>query len=477
MGRKKNPYVDLMACHPEVTGSCILCNIQLPDGSSKKVLVDCGLFQEDEYFELNKSFPFDPTNIDYVLITHNHIDHIGRLPLLVKKGFRGTILMTESTKKLISKALYDSYKVLKINAKTFNEHCLYEEADVSESLKLMKSIDFDDTLWLDDNIKVTFFMNGHLPGAACILLQVRYKEKGGYAFLPVNLLFTGDYNNKNMFFDVPNIPKWVYQLPITIVQECTYGDMYLKDIQHVFKQNFLKAIREKKDILIPVFSLGRAQELMLLLKRYQDAGELDVNIPIYFDGTLGVFYTELYQKDGLDNKPELKDFLPQNFSYVSEGDHRSMIIKDTNQKIILSTSGMGSYGPCQTYLPIYLKRSNALIHFTGYCAEGTLGRRLYEGLPGEPVKISGLQVEKKAEVQFTSEFSAHAKADELLEFLKPFEDIKMVLLNHAPTQKKEAYGKKVIKVIQPKDLGILDRNYYYRIDGFGLVKTLTTKFY
>lgn len=477
MGRKKNPYVDIMAIHPEVTGSCIYCNIQLPDGSSKKVLVDCGLFQEEEYYELNKNFPFDPEKIDYVLITHNHVDHIGRLPLLTKKGFRGKIITTESTQKLISKALYDSYKVLKLNAKNFNEHCLYEETDVAETLKLIKSVSYEETFYLDENnIKITYFMNGHLSGACCILMQIRYKAYG-YSFVPCNLLFTGDYNNKNMFFDVPSIPKWVHQLPITIIQEATYGDMLSSSIEHVFEKNLLNAISEGKEIVVPVFSLGRAQELMLFLKNLQDEGKLDKNIPIYFDGQLGVFYTELYLKDGLDNKPELRKFLPENFSYVGEGDQRTFLMKDGIQKIILTTSGMGSYGPAQTYLPVYLKRKNTLIHFTGYCAEKTLGRRLYECQQGEPVMIAGLQVLKAADVQFTSEFSAHAKQDELLDFLRPFEDIKLILLNHGTIDKKEIYGKKVLKEIKPKNLGILNRDYYYRVDGFGLVKTLTTKFY
>lgn len=476
MGNSCRTYVDIMALHKEVTGSCILLIVKLPNNTVKRIVIDCGLFQEVEYSELNKNLPFDPQNIDFVIITHNHVDHTGRLPYLVKKGYRGKIYMSEDTSKLIGNALEDSYKVLKKKAKMNNESPLYSEDDVYQTLQLVKPIPFGAAIPLDSNIKLTAFMNGHLQGALVGLLQVKYRDGSGQHYEDINILFTGDYNNKNVFFDVTPIPKWVFQLPISIIQEATYGNMDSSEIEPVFEQNVLSSIAEGKDIIVPVFSLGRTQEILYLLKTWQLNGKLDPNIPIYYDGKLGARYTKLYKDQDLNIKPECKDFEPQNLQYVFDSDERRTLVEDGMQKIILCTSGMGSYGPAQMYLPIYLKRSNALIHFTGYCAEGSLGRRLYECANGDIVSVAGLEVVKKADVKFTKEFSAHAKADELIAFLKFFEDIRLLLINHGEIGTKEIYSQRVLREVDPKNVAILGRDYFYRIDGYGFVKSISTKF-
>lgn len=478
MGSLSRLYADTIALNKEVTGSAIINTITFPDSTKKKVLVDFGLYQESEYSELNKSLPFDPSNIDHVIVTHNHVDHTGKLPFLVKNGYRGDIHMSESTAKLLPYALEDSYNVLKINAETLNEPQLYSDADVTETLKHVKGHPFEESFWLDENknIKITFFMNGHLPGAVVVLMQIKYSDYNNKHYDDINLIFTGDYNNKNMFFDVKPIPKWVHQLPVTIIQEATYGDMNSTDIEYVFENNILNAVSAKKKILIPVFSLGRAQEVLFLLKKWQDDGKLDKSIPIYLDGKLAIKYTGLYLRDGLDNKEECKHFLPENFSYVSAKSERNSIIESNECSILLATSGMGSNGPCRTLIPQYLKNPNALIHFTGYCAEGTMGRRLYDCQYGEIVDCCGLRVQKLASVLFTSEISAHAKADELIEFLTPFLYKKLVLVNHGTNEKKDIYANRVVVETNTKNVGILGREYFYRIDAYGLRKTLTTKF-
>lgn len=474
MGNTKRLYVDIMALHKEVTGSCMLVIVKFPDGRTKKLVVDCGLFQESTYSELNRTLPFDCTTIDHVFVTHNHVDHTGRLPFMVKNGYRGPIHMAETTTKLVPLALEDSYKVLKNKAKMANEPQLYTDSDVEETLRLVKGYPYEKTIKLDENIRVTFFMNGHLPGAAVILLQIKYHEYNKH-HEDINLLFTGDYNNKNIFFPVRPISNWVYQLPITIIQEATYGDMDSTSVERVFEKNVLTAISEGKEVVVPVFSLGRSQEILYILKTWQQSGKLSTEVPIYLDGKLARRYTDIYVRDGLDNSLECRDFLPENFTEVCNSDIRKSIMNDNECKIILTTSGMGSYGPAQTYLPAYLKRSNALIHFTGYCAEGTLGRRLYDCSKECKVDIAGLQVKKLADVAFTSEFSAHAKADELINFLRPFEDIKLILVNHGTTEKKEIYANRVIDEIDPKNVGILGKEYFFRIDGYGLNKSLSSK--
>ena len=470
MGEKTKFHVDISSIHKEVTGSCILNTIKFPDGSTKKVLVDCGMFQEKEYIEMNKSFPFIPEDLDHVIVTHNHMDHIGRLPLLVKQGYRGKIHMAKATSVLIKPALYDGLKILQNRYELFNEPLLYTSDDVAASIELIEPHLFEKSEWLDKNIKMTLFMNGHLPGACIILLQIYYAD------LPkINLLFTGDYSNHNSFFDVSPLPNWVYDLPITIVQESTYGNMDSSQVESVFCDNIQKAVEAKKQIVCPVFSLARSQEIMLTIKQMQDDKKISKSIPIFYDGKLGNTYNTLYGSGLLDLNENADHFTPANFTVVENKQKRNSIIADNNCKIILTTSGMGTYGPSRTYLPAMLTKGNCLIHFTGYLAEDSMGRTIYEAEPGSVVEMMGLQVKKRAEVKYTSEFSSHAKADELINFLKPFKDIKMVLINHGEESTKVAYSQKVVDEIEPKYTALLGE-YLYRVCAYGFVKSISTKY-
>ena len=155
---------------------------------------------------------------------------------------------------------------------------------------------------------------------------------------------------------------------------------------------------------------------------------------------------------------------------------RPEILNNNNVKIILTTSGMGSYGPAQTYIPRILAKENALIQFTGYTAEGTLGSRLKNTPTGERVDVAGLSVIKRADVEYTTEFSAHAKADEMIEFLNQFENLKLVLLNHGEPNVKEIFSKKILDKVDTKYVGILGNEYLFRIGPYGLIKTIGTKF-
>ena len=183
----------------------------------------------------------------------------------------------------------------------------------------------------------------------------------------------------------------------------------------------------------------------------------------------------MYIEDGLDIKPEMRDFLPQNLTFVDKT-IRNELLEDYNKKIIVTTSGMGSYGPAQTYIPRYITRDNALIHFTGYTAEGTLGNRLKETVVGESVEIGGLVARKRAKVEYTTEYSAHAKADEMIEFLQQFKNLKLVLVNHGEPNTKKVFAERISDEVKTKQVGILGRNYFFRVDTYGLVKTLSTKF-
>lgn len=477
MGGKRPFHNNLMSLHNEVTGSCLLNNFNFPNESSTNVLVDCGIFQEEQYLGLNNSFTFKPENINAVVITHAHVDHIGRLPLLVRKGFRGKIYTSPETFSIMRVALLDSSKLLRSRAKMLNEPFLYDDDDVEQALSLVEVVPFEQSVMIDENIKLTFFMNGHLPGASMPLLQAKYHVRGDRHYEDINMLFTGDYASSNMFFDVSPLPKWVRQLPISIIQEATYGYMDSSEINYVFENNILEAVKLGKEILAPVLSLGRSQEILMLLKKLQNEGKLDKNVPIYYDGKLGMNYNKLYSSGALRLiKEDRRNLFPQNFANVRGAEFRDKLIADRSCKIILTTSGMGSHGPAQVYLPAFLRKKNALIHFTSYLAEGTLGRKIMDVKHDDVVDIAGRSVKILADVKNTSEFSKHAKRDELISFLNDFENVKAVYINHAELSSKEIYASHVLRKTNVKDVCLLGRDYLFRMDGYGLVKSFSTKF-
>ena len=474
MGKKERFYADIMALNPGVTGSCNLVVVTLPNRNMPKIqfVVDCGLFQEKSEEILNKSFPFNPENLDFCLITHNHVDHIGRLPLLVKKGFIGKIYTTEPTSKIISLALWDCHKILKGSSKRKHkcDYLLYQSADVEQALTQVTSCNYGEEIQINDYVNVTFLKNGHLVGAALIYVKISYP---GYQ--DINILFTGDYKGSNLFFDVDPIPEKLKKIPLTIIQESTYGYMQTEEMKPCLEKNVINFIQNGGTVVIPVFSLGRSQEILYKLKLMQKEAKLSTNIPIFFDGKLAQQYTSLYVRGDLGIKEEMKDFLPENVTFVDRAS-RPSVLSNAESKIILTTSGMGSYGPAQTYIAHYVSQQGVLIQFSGYTAEGTLGARLKNTLYGEQVAIGGFERIKLAQVEYTTEYSAHAKADEILEFLKQFSCLKLVLVNHGEANVKYQFAKRIIEEINPKDVEILGNQYFYRINPYGLIKAMSTKF-
>lgn len=471
MGCKSRFHVDIMDIHDKVTGSCHLCVVMYPNGEKLKFIVDCGLFQQDEGDELNQKLLFKADEIAFCMVTHNHVDHTGRLPFLVKNGFRGKIYATETTCNLLPEALNDSFSVLKSRAKNSGKFPIYGEEHVAQAVELCEPCEYLRTIEVNENIKVCFIENGHLPGAASIVVRIAYPGEE-----EINLMFTGDYNSRSVFQNIDDIPSWILNLPLTIIQESTYGDTDSEDIEPCFDRNLLKAVEQKWTVLVPVFSLGRSQEILYRLKCLQVAGILDVNIPIYLDGKLAIRYTNMYLKGLVGICEDMRDFLPENFQFVDKTIRNVLLNEDNSCKIILTSSGMGSYGPARTYIPAFLARQKMLIHFTGYTAVGTMGRKIKDTPDGEIVSVGGLLVKKKAKVEYTSEFSAHAKADVMIDFLKKFSNLKLVLINHGEPNVKEIFAKRVLKEVDTKAVGILNRDNVFRIGPWGLEKTIPTKF-
>ncbi len=460
-----------MALHNNVTGSCIQLVIKLPNNEGYKILIDCGLFQGLEEWKYNEDFKFKANNIDYVLVTHNHIDHTGRLPLLIRNGYSKKIYCTPATRLLMPYALMDCAKVLKDVSKLTKTKVLYDDGDVFETIAKLEEVEFEQTKELNDYIKVTFFKNGHLLGAAMILLQIQYYDEP-----PINLLFTGDYNNRNRFFDVPPLPDWVNDLSLTVIQESTYGDEDTETVTPCFRENIAQKMQKNGGtVIIPVFSLGRFQEVLKTLREMQDEGMLDSSIPIFCDGKLGIQYTKIYLKDGYGLKDECLDFLPRGSTFVDET-IRSSILYSSEDKIIVTTSGSGTYGPAPQYIQHYISNPNALIHFTGFQFEGSLGRTLKDTQKGEEVKVNGAVSKRFADVEYTGEFSAHAKGNQMLEFLNKFNKLNAVLVNHGEQEVKVKFAERIEKQTNAKKIRILDRTSWYRIGAWGIAKEGTSKF-
>lgn len=470
MGEKCRFYVDLIAQHSEVTGSCFLLVIKIPgEKQSIKGIVDCGLFQERKYEELNQKFSFNADEVKFVLLTHAHMDHIGRVPRLVKEGFEGYIFCTKDTAKLLPDALMNGHKVLKKNAKLRHQPnlVLYDEQDISGAIERVCPMEYMKETQIHENVKVTFIPNGHLVGAAMILIDV-YDYEGNH----INLLFTGDYNNHNVFLDEYEIPKEILEKNINIITEATYAASTFADETKVFQENITEAVRQKQEIIIPAFALGRTQEVLYQLKKMQDDGKIPKTVPIYLDGNLAMTYTSLYESGELDIKHGMVDFEPKNLSFVTSEAIRNKLLNDNQCKIIVTTSGMGKHGPARMYIPNVIEKKNALIHFTGYCTEGTFGRILKDTAETDEIMLGGLLVRKNADIKFTSEFSSHARANEVISLLEKFRKIESVIVNHGSTANKMACARFIRRDVNTKKVGIIDGSTIFRVGQYGVLKTI-----
>ena len=472
MGSKEKLYVHITALHPEVTGSCLLVVVHLPNGRKIKFIVDCGLFQEKLYNELNKlDFPFASEDIEFVLITHNHADHIGKLPLLCKYGFHGKIFTTKSTSKLLRISLSNSYQIMKEDSQRQKVKPLYEEEDVERVFEYLEPCNIGEGIRINPNIKITYFDNGHIIGAGMILVQINYPGEQD-----INLFFTGDYKPYNIFKEVQPIPTWVYGLPMNVIVESTYGDTETKEIQYNFEDDVKVILEQRKSLFIPVLAQGRAQEILLILKQMQDDGRISKEIPIYLDGNLSHQYTHKYRSGELEIEEEKLEFLPENFHWVDK-DSRPFVMASKGQKIVLTTSGMLDHGPAQLYLPSVISNENWAIFLTSYCSEGTLGRKLIDNeFENHTAWIMGQEFYIKAQIYSTSQFSSHAKADELLELLSRFKNLKLVLVNHGEKETEKKFALRVENADITKRVEVLGE-YTVKLAHYGFIKIMGAKLY
>ena len=411
-----------------VTGSSHLIKV---NGTS--FLLDCGMYQgkRKEAFELNRQFDlFDPAEIDFVILSHAHIDHSGNLPTLVKNGFRGNIYTTFATRDLATVMLRDSAFIQEKDVEFVNKRRkkkgqnlfepLYTEPDVIQTLSQIVGVNYRHEFEITNDIKFTFFDAGHILGSAITLLTI--KEEGKI----IELAFTGDLGRDNLpiLKDPEEIPNVDY-----LICESTYGGRLhddMKGMEEKLASIVNRAIEKKSKIIIPAFSVGRTQELVYALHNIINNG-MTKSIPVYVDSPLSVNATDVFRihPECFDNETAM--FLlnhedPFGFNklhYIKNVEESKKLNEVPGPCMIISSSGMCEAGRILHHLRNNIENPNNIVLIVGYTAEHTLGRKLVDKM--DVVKIFGEEHKLNAEVEIMDSFSAHADAHELTSYIDKFD--------------------------------------------------------
>jgi metallo-beta-lactamase family protein len=383
--------------------------------SDKKYLVDCGLEQGKKFVEDNNYQPFsyDPKDIDALFVTHGHTDHIGRIPRLVRFGFKGPIYSTHPTKEIATVMYEDALSLMKTQQKEDGKELLYDENDVSQALSIWKTKDYHEDLDLGDGITVNFLDAGHILGSAMVEF-VRGGKK---------LLFTGDLGNSPapIVKNTEKISDVNY-----LVMESVYGDRNHEDVKD--RSEFLKKViedtrAENGVLLIPAFSLQRTQTLLFEINKMVEDKEIEP-IDVYLDTPLGIKILEIYRrypkhfneriKKRIDSGDDPFDFSGLTFTLKSSESRQ--IAKEKNPKVIIAGSGMSHGGRIRSHEIRYLGEKKTTLLFVGYQTVGSLGRRLQEGQ--KKVRIDDKWVRVRANIRSIAGYSAHKDMDQLIEFVE-----------------------------------------------------------
>jgi len=407
-----------------VTGSC-----HLFEAAGKKILIDCGLYQggRDMDEENAEPFGFDPASIDYLLLTHAHLDHCGRIPLLVKRGFTGEIITTGASCELARLVLLDSaglqedearYKSKKASRhghKKDKIEPLYNTVDVLNCFGFFgRTAKYNQPLVINDGIQVTFIDAGHILGSASIVLEVEHKGQQR------KILFSGDlgYSNRAIIKD-PTTPPHVD----IVIMETTYGDRLHKTLEPTLEelyQTISTTIAKGGNIIIPSFALERAQELLYYLREGIENGQLPHYLPVFLDSPMAISATQIFQRHSecFDKetcevfKSGLDPFMFPGVHFTRETAESMAINNIVGGAVIIAGSGMCTGGRIKHHLKHNLWGRHNTVIFVGYAAYGTLARRIVDG--AKQIKIFGEDIPVKASILTIGGFSAHADQAELL---------------------------------------------------------------
>lgn len=436
----------------EVTGSC-----HLLEACGKNILIDCGMEQGPDLYE-NQEIPVSAGEIDYVLLTHAHIDHSGKLPLLCKQGFSGDIVTTFATSDLCAIMLRDSAHIQEFEAEWRNRKAkrsgekeyepLYTMADAEAAVKLLAPIDYNQKITLCDGIEVRFNDMGHLLGSASIEVWITEGE------VSKKIVFSGDVGNTNQ--PIIKDPQKVKDADYVVI-ESTYGDRthgterpdYVKEFARILRETFAKG----GNVVIPSFAVGRTQEILYFIREIKEENLVPEypEFEVYVDSPLAIEATQVFNKNVKscfdEDAMKLVEqginplvFPGLKLSVTSE-DSRAINF-DPKSKVIISASGMCEAGRIRHHLKHNLWRPECTICFVGYQAVGTLGRKLIEG--AECVKLFGENITVNAHIETMKGISGHADMNGLLDWLKGFEEKPArVIIVHGEDQVTDSFARLV----------------------------------
>jgi len=415
----------------EVTGSCHYLEV-----GNKHILIDCGMEQGINTFE-NAALPVEEALIDYVFLTHAHVDHSGNLPLLYAKGFRGQIFTTEASADLCSIMLRDCAHIQMMEAEQKNRKLrrragatlvepLFTMEDAEGCIKSIVACDYNKEIEISEDVKIRFTDIGHLLGSASI--EVWLTEEG----VTRKLVFSGDIGNINQpLLRDPSPTKSADY----VIMESTYGNRY-HDMEKVdYVAELTKILKETFDkggnVVIPSFAVGRTQELLYFLRKIK-VGKLvqgHEDFPVYVDSPMAVEATGVFQENRWECfDEEAMEFVREGINPIAfaglklsiTSDESKTINFDDNPKVILSASGMCEAGRIRHHLKHNLWRPESTILFVGYQSVGTLGRVLLEG--AKEVKLFGEPIEVRAKITSMRGLSGHADKDGLIRWVSAFEE-------------------------------------------------------
>jgi metallo-beta-lactamase family protein len=408
----------------EVTGSC-----HLVDCAGRRLLIDCGLLQGSRELdeENRRDFGFDPAAIDALLLTHAHLDHCGRLPLLVKRGFRGEIIATAATRELARLVLLDAAHLQEEDARhrarqqqrrrggEAAQPPLYSVLDALDCLdRFGRVAEYGKPIEVAPGVSATFLDAGHILGSASILLDLaeRGRSRG--------ILFSGDLGNAGRpLFAPPAAPA---QADI-VVMEATYGDRRHRSYD-ASADELVEAIAgtfaRGGNVIIPTFALERAQEILFALRHALDAGRLPRSMQVFLDSPMAISATEIFERHPECFAPEVAALFGQGrdpfalpgLHFARETAESMAINRIAGGAVVMAGSGMCTGGRVRHHLKHNLWRAESSIVFAGYAASGTLARRLIDGAP--EVSIFGEEIPVRASIHTINGFSAHADQPELV---------------------------------------------------------------